>query len=79
MRFRLGELWRTEKKDRFWELVPRPQEARDFIERALNPPPPDEALAKIEPMVDEAIEHLAQEGMEYFRQVGAEHGIACGF
>jgi hypothetical protein len=74
MRFRLRRLWETKPRGGWWELAPRvPLEL--MASYALNPPPLDEPLAKVDPLVEDAIGHLQKEGMDYFRQVATEHGI----
>lgn len=70
-RFRLRQLWGIEQREPWWELAPEPT-----LEDPLRPPVPvGEALARVEPLVEDAIHHLLGEGLDYIRKVAAEHGV----
>jgi hypothetical protein len=76
MRFRFRELWENVSIGRWWEIVPRPETDAGYIERALNPPPVEDALAKVDSLVEDAIQHLRNEGWVYFKSVAEAHGFS---
>ena len=75
MRFRFRDLWENVSIGRWWEIVPPPETDAGYIERALNPLPVEDALAKVPPFVEDAIQHLRNEGWTYFKSVAEEHGF----
>lgn len=56
-----------------WEIVPEP-ELDNIVEALLNPPPVDQLFERTDELVDDAVEHLAREGMAYFRRVAMDLG-----
>lgn len=76
MRFRLRELWEKVPIGRWWEIVPPPETDQGYIDRAFKPPPIEEVLAEINPLVEDAIQHLRNEGWTYFKSVAEEHGFS---
>lgn len=70
--FRLRELWNRDRLEPWWELAPAP--TFENLDLTSPPPPMGEALARIEPLVEDAIHHLLREGLDYMKKVAAEHG-----
>jgi hypothetical protein len=75
-RFRLGNLWEA-RRDVWWYLAPRPSLAAlqaqlsAVTHGTYQEPPLDEALAKVDPLVDEAISRVRDHAVPYFLRVAA--------
>jgi len=58
-----------------WEIVPEP-ELDNIVEALLSPPPVEQLLERTDELVDDAVGHLAHEGMAYFYRIAAEFGYS---
>ena len=56
-----------------WEIDPAPG-LDNIVEALLNPPPVEQLFERADELVDDAIGHLAQEGMAYFLGIATELG-----
>ena len=75
MRLRIGLLW-SAQMDYWWELAPRPSTMgllppEGLWEKISNPPPIEEALAKVEPQVSDAMGRIREWALPYFERVAA--------
>lgn len=75
LRFRLGRLWADPREDVWWQLAPRPPAGADF-DAYTKRVPVAEALARVEPLVEDAVQRLVRYGMPYLAKVSAAHGYS---
>jgi hypothetical protein len=76
-RFRLGKLWTNQ--DVWWELVPSP--SLDELDRQLErlsrgiieDPPIEEALAKVKPLVEDAVGRVVSYAVPYFLSIAKRY------
>jgi hypothetical protein len=76
MCFRLGKLWA--QKDIWWEFAPRLSPLEATFDDFIKEQPLAELLPKVDSLVEDAIQHLLNDAMPYFRKVAAAHGQSCG-
>jgi len=65
--FRLGKLW-APKRDVWWELAPKPPDGAGILDYMLRVPLP-EAMARVEPLVDDAVAKIHDHGAPVFKRV----------
>jgi len=75
LRFRLGRLWAPPEKDVWWELAPKPL-VEAGLDSFLNRVPEKDLLPKVEPAVENAIQHVVRDALPYFRKVATRLGIS---
>ena len=75
LRFRMGRLWEPAQKDVWWELAPRPA-VEAGIDSFLNRIPEEDLLPKVPAVVEDAIQHIVQDALPYFRKVAARLGVS---
>jgi hypothetical protein len=73
LRFRLGDLWTRD--DVWWQLAPRPTGDASFEEYTKRVPIA-EALAKVQPLVEDAVQRLVHYGLPYMARVAERHGTS---
>ena len=82
-RFRLSRLWQP-RGDPWWELVPQPSMAElqarldRLAQGIIDDPPVEEALQKVEPLVDDAVRKVALHAVPYFLEIARSLGFNPG-
>lgn len=74
--FRLGRLWARDQKDIWWEFSPRLSPLDAAFDDVVKELPLEELIPKVEPLVEDAIRHLIEDAMPYFRKVASAHGYS---
>jgi hypothetical protein len=77
-------LWITDKREYRWAIAPK-ESAKDYLEKTaarrrgekvrLGPPPVEELLPRVNPLVEDAVQKLIDYGLPLFRRVAAQRGI----
>jgi len=71
MHFRLGKLW-AGNKDVWWEFTARVSALQATFDDFMKEPEPiGSLLPKVEPLVEDAIQHLVSDGLKYFGRVAS--------
>jgi hypothetical protein len=83
-RERLSFLWVTGKREYRWSIVPR-ESADTYLAKmaarrrgekvSLRPPPAEEALPRVAPLVEDAVQKLIDYGLPLFRRVVEQRGL----
>lgn len=76
LRFRLGQLWADPREDVWWQLTPRPPAGASFDEYRQRVPI-TEALARVEPLIEDALQRLVHYGLPYMLKVVESLGYAA--
>jgi hypothetical protein len=74
-RFRLPDLWLGPTQDFWWKLVPELSPLEEF-ERSMSgaEEPIEAALTRVPAAVADALQHVVQYGLPYFRSISERHG-----